>query len=329
MKGNAKQSLSRTIREAIDSYRGGLCFSEKNGKPILVNNTMNRLVYMLTGHTIINAGDTWEELSGMDSESLEMNGTVTSGESSVFKMKDGTVWQFRKQILETENGMGVLQFEASDVTNLYRMSIELRENNLRLEKMMRRQQEMLETIVRTNNEKELLSAKMRIHDEFGRCLVATKKAIQSNKVTDKEYLRILDGWSEAVRGMKNVSKKTENSSEEELNKVADLIGCKLVFKGEKPNDRRIQLLVYASIREALTNAVRHSSASELTTEYLYEGDGLKVVITNNGKQPEGNISEGGGLTNLRKSLENSGALLDYRYKGGFAMVVHFPGVKNW
>ena len=38
--------------------------------------------------------------------------------------------------------------------------------------------------------------------------------------------------------------------------VAELIGCKVVFLGEQPKSRKALQLLYAAIREALTNAVR-------------------------------------------------------------------------
>lgn len=336
MRIGSKQKLFNTIKEAIDQYRGGLCFSEPNGRPILVNSAMNKLVFMLIGHTVINAHDTWKELSELKTDVPEMKDN-----GMVFMMEDGSVWQFRKQLL-TQNSVlpdspenfeklrsssnldGVVQLEASDITRLYQISIELKENNLKLESMMKRQQEMLETIVRTNNEKELLSAKMKIHDNFGRCLVATKRIAGEANVSDKDYRRILDNWKEAVHGLRNIGIETENSTEGELNKVAELIGCRLTFKGDKPKDRRIQLMVYSAVREALTNAVRHGSATELITEYRYTDDGLKVMITNNGAQPSGKIKEGGGLSNLRKSIESSGALLDFEYIDGYALSVNFP-----
>ena len=60
MKHVTKLSVNRSIKEAIDSYPGGLCFAALNGKPILVNQQMNTLVEMLTGQTIIEANLTWE-----------------------------------------------------------------------------------------------------------------------------------------------------------------------------------------------------------------------------------------------------------------------------
>ena len=57
-----KRKIARAIRESIDSYPGGLSLTTKSGLPILVNACMNRLIYDLTGHTLLEAEVTWEEL---------------------------------------------------------------------------------------------------------------------------------------------------------------------------------------------------------------------------------------------------------------------------
>ena len=51
--------VPRAIREAIDSYPGGICLSAPDGRVILVNRQMNEVVYQLVGHTVIDAEETW------------------------------------------------------------------------------------------------------------------------------------------------------------------------------------------------------------------------------------------------------------------------------
>ena len=57
----------QSIREAIDYLPRGISFSTPSGKPVMTNDRMNRLVYQLTGHTIVNARAVWEELSKLGS----------------------------------------------------------------------------------------------------------------------------------------------------------------------------------------------------------------------------------------------------------------------
>ena len=48
-----KNTSAKMIKKAIDSYPGGICFSALDGRVILVNEKMNKLVLELTGHTIL------------------------------------------------------------------------------------------------------------------------------------------------------------------------------------------------------------------------------------------------------------------------------------
>ena len=58
-----KNTSAKMIKKAIDSYPGGICFSALDGRVILVNEKMNKLMLELTGHTILNAKVAWEELT--------------------------------------------------------------------------------------------------------------------------------------------------------------------------------------------------------------------------------------------------------------------------
>ena len=62
-----KNTSAKMIKKAIDSYPGGICFSALDGRVILANEKMNKLMLELTGHTILNAKVTWEELANFAS----------------------------------------------------------------------------------------------------------------------------------------------------------------------------------------------------------------------------------------------------------------------
>lgn len=329
-----KTTVLRMVKEAIDSYPSGLCFSEIGGKPILVNRKMNNLAYLLTGRTVINADLVWEELSAISERNgcTRLDDPQPSGagqrqdeNSLFFCLNDESIWHFRRQLLQCD-GCTVVQTEAAEITELYELSAELAENNRKLEELRQRQRTLLANIVNINREKELLATKIKIHDDLGQCLIATKKAIDSGSVPQKEYRRLLAGWSEAIHKLQDVPLQDSpaSSSEEELHKVAELIGCSIEFIGSKPGDKRTQLLLYSALREALTNAVRHGGATRLTVEGFLTENGYRAVISNNGRPPEKKITEGGGLGSLRRILEQEGALLDYSCTDGFALELFIP-----
>ena len=47
-----KNTSAKMIKKAIDSYPGGICFSALDGRVILVNEKMNKLMLELTGYTM-------------------------------------------------------------------------------------------------------------------------------------------------------------------------------------------------------------------------------------------------------------------------------------
>ncbi len=310
-------------------------FSSLSGKPILVNHQMNSLVEIITGHTVIEANSVWNELIDaqeynkgcikLDKPWLKTDDSYDNENSLIFLLPDGKVWHFRRQILANES-ISTVQIEASEITQLYHMSEELYANNIRLVSLRKRQEALLSNIVQINRERELLSTKMRIHDDLGRCLVATKKALDSKDIAENEYKELLDGWEEAIRDMPNVPLQGVSvSPEAELRKVADLVGCRIEFIGEQPTERRTLLLLYSAIREALTNAVRHAGADQLTVNISRNYKGSHIVISSNGSSSVSQIRETGGLASLRKSLEQEGAELGYICSGGtVAVVVDIP-----
>ena len=97
-------SNERTIREAINTYPGGLCFSYPSGKVILVNEAMNRLVFALTGHTVVETYSLWQELQTTDRsaggcEKIAMPDEAEK-KSLIFRFPDGSIRRFEKKILE-------------------------------------------------------------------------------------------------------------------------------------------------------------------------------------------------------------------------------------
>ncbi len=289
--------ISRMIRNAINTYPDGICFAATDGRPILANKKMNDVCYELTGHTITNATAMWQTL--MLKALPQSHEDTKEAESILCRIEDGTVWQFQRRLLQV-NKSQITQYEASDITELYEYRNRLEENNRRVAELHNRQRELLRNIVQNNLDKELLSAKMRIHDVFGRLLIMTKE-------------------NAAV-----ATETREVSPQKELIQVADLIDCRVEFQGRQPPERKALLLLYAAIREALTNAVKHAGADKLTISVSENNGRYDVEIRNNGRAVNPPIQEGGGLSSLRKRLEQDGATMSYRYNGAVTLILTIP-----
>ncbi len=329
-----KDKANQAIKRAIDSYPGGICFSSQDGRVILSNQKMNDLLLELTGHTMLNAEAVWEELSCFPTTAMpkrleqpwlpkRLSGVGESRNKQLFfRFLDDSVWRFEYASLDEFT----IQIEAADITRLYRLSEELYENSIRLREMQERQRLLLENIVQVNENKEILAAKMRIHDEFGQVLLATDKAVTEQSLPENSEL-LLENWNNSIQSFLNVSAANVESNaaiQNELLDVAELIGCKIVFLGEIPTDSNALHLLYSAIREALTNAVRHANATELIVKINTDGDDCCAEISDNGDAVVSEITEGTGLSALRKRLEQNGASMSILCDRHVTLYIRIP-----
>ena len=389
-----RHRINRLIRNAIDSYPEGICFAAADGRPILVNRKINEICFALTDHTITNAAVTWNELGrqalqelyddAADREDCAIRSSENENKENkedrqilACRLSDDSVWQFRKTPCSV-GGMQVIRYEASDITELYEYRRQLRENNVRDTQLHERQRELLHNIVQNNIDQELLHAKMRIHDDFGRLLIMTgnmltdhdsgqdgSQAKERNSSPAREENRsqagisagasdigksaddlsrerrrqdLFNAWRDVIKDMEiapPAGSPEGPSPQKELVQVADMIGCSLEFHGDQPKERKAMLLLYAAIREALTNAVRHAGADKLLITINPGKDAYYVEIADNGTPGDPSrsgasvsaaspVKEGSGLGALRRKLETAGATLNYRYDNGVVMVLTIP-----
>lgn len=329
-----KNMSAKMIKKAIDSYPGGICFSALDGRVILVNEKMNKLMLELTGHTILNAKATWDELAHFanngKAEKLTQswlpkdtnNENESTHQQLFFRFSDSSVWRFELRFLDSN----IVQVEAAEITELYRLSEELYENTIRLQEIQKRQKALLDSIVEINLNKEILAAKMHIHDELGHCLLATTKAITEDRLAENaDTLR--KSWNSTIQDFSNISTVwtvPDSSLQSELMQVAELIGCKVIFSGKQPTQRKALQLLYAAIREALTNAVRHADATVLTVKIEQDEKSYHIEISDNGSVSVSSITEGNGLSALRQRLEQEGASLKVLCDKSVSLIVDIP-----
>ena len=329
-----KNTSAKMIKKAIDSYPGGICFSALDGRVILVNEKMNKLMLELTGHTILNAKAAWEKLTNFanngKAEKLTQswlpkdtnNENESTHQQLFFRFSDNSVWRFELRFLDSN----IVQVEAAEITELYRLSEELYENTIRLQEIQKRQKALLDSIVEINLNKEILAAKMHIHDELGHCLLATTKAITEDRLAENaDVLR--ENWNSAIHDFSNISTVwtvPDSSLQSELMQVAELIGCKVIFSGKQPTQRKALQLLYAAIREALTNAVRHANATELMVKIEQDEKNYHIEISDNGGVSVSSITEGNGLSALRQRLEQEGATLKVLCDNSVSLLVDIP-----
>ena len=162
---------------------------------------------------------------------------------------------------------------------------------------------MNERITDLTIEKEILQAKINIHDDLGKSLIAVRQYLSGN--IDREELlstvdrniRLLDaqGSPDAVDDYAAVMRAAKD------------VGIGIDITGELPDDPDSRQIVSAALRECITNTFRHAGGDILFVNIIRDdGCGIVVEFTNNGADPEGEIKESGGLKSLRDLAEQKG-----------------------
>ncbi len=89
--------------------------------------------------------------------------------------------------------------------------------------------------------------------------------------------------------------------------------------------RDLNLALYRTVQEALTNAVRHGKASRVRVNFWVEGEDLRLTIADNGKGAF-EVVKGIGLTGMEERIGALGGSIGVGRapEGGFSLSVHVP-----
>ena len=293
-----------SIREALENLPSALCFSGENGLPLLTNRSMYRLSEELTGHILLNIGEFWQELSQLEGHKHIKR--IQAGSQPIFHWTDGTIRQFSQTRLLI-NGEPYLQTTATDITRLYNLSQELAQNNVALDHQHSRLKKLTEEIVNIKREEEILLSKAKIHDQLGHCVLTSRRFLVQ---PDGEAETILALWQDVIEKLEISAYDSYSNGDDnklgQLLEAAATLDCAIEFDGVLPENQKTTYLLLTAVREAVTNAVRHAEANQVTVRLTYTDKLLTATITDNGTNHPTTITEGGGLTNLRYRVEQAG-----------------------
>ena len=302
----------QSLREGLDLLPDGIAFGTESGIPLLVNSKMQSICSAAFGHSVTDT-TVFDDLS--DNNTC----TVERGDHGTFlHLPDGTVWDMR--ITEhSDNGRKLREYIAYNVTERYRKMTVLRERNERLAAVnakIRAYSRKMDVMVR---EKEILAAKIRIHDEVGRSLLAFRAYLSGHG--SREALTQM--WRRTTALLK---REAESGGEENpftaLTEAAESVGVRLDIIGRMPEDKTAESIIATAVHECLTNTVRHGGGDTLTVRMTSDGDIITVELANNGRLPEKPIAETGGLKALRDTVEMHGGTMAVSCDGGvFALTV--------
>ena len=311
-----KNELSpSSIKEATDKLPMGVCFVDPEGRIILCNNLFRRLFFTLSGHELQIAGDLEKALR-------EPEAAVIVKENC-YIFPDKTIWQFRTQNIIVDENNCWRQITAHNVTALYNGNLRQAEINRELREVNRKLQRMYERMADDIREKESLDLKIYIHDTIGRSLLTIRDIIGSGDDTEQK----IEALQEAV-GVLSSDRIMPHGTMEEVREKAEALGVTVHTEGYLPSEAPAEKLIFAAVRECVTNCVRHAGGSEVYIRVDRRNHSYDITITNNGTVPKEPIKEGSGLTSLRRRIEAAGGEMHTAYKPRFALLITLPGKEN-
>ncbi len=319
---NRKTITHRSIKESLDNLPTGVCFFNEAGLPVLCNHAMQRFSFAVCGKDVQYITDLEHCLADDFAPT-----TDARKDGLVFVLQGGRAWHLEKRTFTNESGNHYTQYIATDVTELHENRVALQEENAQLRRVQSDLQVLSSNVVTVTREEEILNTKMRVHDEMGRCLIAAQKYLQegsSESIPDSVAI----AWQRAVSMIKYNNETSDEDMLSQIRKTCKSIKLGFVQKGKLPKEESAAYLLTCAVRECVTNAVRYADASELYADFTETETEATVVVYNDGKQPDSEIVEGGGLSTLRRRVERAGGSMTVQSRPRFKLTVTVPKGKE-
>ncbi|MGM9638107.1 MAG: sensor histidine kinase [Butyricicoccaceae bacterium] len=311
-----------SIKESCDNLPTGLCFAYANGLPILVNRRMYDLSLRLTGQDLQMADVFWNRLqTGVLAPGVERVSEPGAPRPEVC-VGGKTYYLFTRTVICLE-GESIFQITAADTTQLRRAADELARSNDELRRVGIRLRKYGEQVADLIREDEILAVKVRIHNEIGQTLTATRHLLGMEKAAGAG--EVLAAWERITDMLRwEIEPKKVTFPLDDLRKAAGVLGMCLDIRGPMPGSGKDAELIVTVAAEMLTNAFRHAAAGILTIEVSRTGGEYRVCFTNDGAPPVREITEGGGIGSLRRRIEKLGGTLEVVSRPRFMLTIQFP-----
>lgn len=300
-------------KRALTDFPLPRVFFDRTGSIVLCNRQMYQLSRQLLDSDMQYLGEVEEALSALP------NGIVQIPDvENTYRFPDKKVWRFEKTEVTDRYGESYIQLTAADVTELQRALVQLTDDSRKLEEDSEKLKQLSGNVGALAREKERLDAKSSMHDDLAACITLTKQYI-TGEFDGMDAGVVCREWEKVIAFRDTI----RLPARKKLLDSATASGVTVRIRGQEPTDGEAELL-YTAMLVCLNNAIQYAKATEISAN-IWENEGsYTVVIRNNGKPPEKEITEGGGLTNLRHRIEHSGGKMTVQSLPEFSLVIEMP-----
>lgn len=306
------------IKESFDNLPAAICIFSARGLVRLMNRRMLSVGAMLLGSGIQTL---WELQAALarPPEGIRADAAMPG----VYHFPDGSALRFSQREITDRDGQRYTEVIAADVSRLMAVRASLDAENARLEETNRALRKLGEEMADMVRREEILNMKIRVHDELGHALLSVRRACGQDG--DLARLRALAGqWRTTVRLLRADPGQTPGDPLTRAVLRGRDLGVTVTLTGCFPEAPALRELCALAIRECTSNCLRHAGGAEVFAD-CRAADGVAVLtLTNSGAPPAAPGREGGGLTGLRRRVEQARGEMKLESRPRFTLTITLP-----
>ena len=306
------------VKEALDWLPVGVCISDAQGTVLLSNLIINELSQSLTNKHLFDALAFWKQ--------VEKQGAAQD-HGYLLRMQDGKSWLFTKRPMTLhENGQEkqYVQIFAEDMAEVCNMTDDLSAKNKHLKEVQYHMKAVAAYEKSLIAAREVIKARTAVHNQMNSVLLCGKHYLdQPEQVREEELLHLLE-YNNFFQLVEAQQKDHRTDRLDDALRNAKRIGVTVQTEGTLPEQEFVRDVLAQAVEQCAANTVRHAEGDRLTVT-LHESDSQYIAeFRNNGKPPEGPISETGGLWYLRKAAEEVSGTVTVQSEPEFVLTVFIP-----
>lgn len=315
-----KEIGKNSIKESLDNLPDGICFSKPDGTPMLVNRAMQELSYDVFGKWLVNDVACAHAIK---ENRIRPRVAILKRDPLIIESYEH-VWMIK--ILEHPT---VRETLAYNITPEWQLFQEIQKKNEDIKKVNKRLKKYQQDVAAYTRQKEILQAKIRIHDKIGQSLIYFRHYLEKKDKSEEDRKNLIRLWTESLLVLdEDKEAPPMRSSWDRLLSTAATLGVTIRVDGSLPQDEKDLAVLVGIVHEALNNAIRHGEAKNV--HITLREDELRdyCTISNDGKAATEPIREKGGLKNIRQKLALYGGDMEISTTPAFTLKLSFPKGAN-
>lgn len=311
-----KHALRWAVKEALDTLPSAVCYFTAAGNVKLCNTAMYDLIRKITQNDL----QTLDELNEALDSCNQNTGVIREG--NLFLFPDGHAWQYSVDKVTAAGGRIYTEAVLSDVTELYEKRQKLQRQSRELKKMYRELKILSANVLEMTREEEILNLKSRLHDQMNMGVAAIRQILRQN-TTSEENAAAIAQFRRAIQVLQEENAYPQGDIAEFI-RDAEVSGIRVEITGDFPEEKEVLHLLLPVLREACVNAARHADASVLYITAERKSNAMRLLLTNDGRQPQQEIVPRGGLVDLGRMLAEAGGKIEIQSQPQFLLTVTLP-----